>query len=592
MHIYSSFAKTSKYCNLPIGTNIHCSISKKEVITIKKFIAITLSLGLSIFPMFHSLHVQADTNLSVKDSIIQSLEQNSNYQQDEVLIKFKKIDNPENLKQLQKQFSFEVQDTFPLTQIQLVKFHTDINMKELIQKLNKIPNIEYAEPNYIVYPAASSNDSYYNYLWGLKNIGQNIQGSVGIPNIDINVEKAWTKTEGSPNITIGIIDTGIDINHPDLKNSIWKNPGEIPGDGIDNDKNGYIDDIYGWDFVNNNNSVYDGTGDSHGTHVAGTIAAAKNNTIGVAGVAPKVKVMSLKFLGNNGGTISNAIKAIEYAKNKGVKITNNSWGGGGFSQTLYSAIQQSNSLFIAAAGNNGNNTDQTPMYPAAYNLSNILSVASITNKGSLSSFSNYGKTSVDVAAPGTDILSTLPNNSYGFYSGTSMATPHVSGVAALIQSAYPSYSPIEIKNKIMNNTSPLSTLTNKVLTGGLINAGKALQTYQSIAYEAEPNNDLVSANSLPFNTPLNGSLNQNDTQDIFKLEIPSKKDLSISVQNKNNIGLSWVLVRASSPSLYISYPSTINNNILANTYTAEQGTYYLIIYNYDSQPGQYEVLIK
>lgn len=542
--------------------------------------------------MFHSLHVQADTNLSVKDSIIQSLEQNSNYQQDEVLIKFKKIDNPENLKQLQKQFSFEVQDTFPLTQIQLVKFHTDINMKELIQKLNKIPNIEYAEPNYIVYPAASSNDGYYNYLWGLKNIGQNIQGSVGIPNIDINVEKAWTKTEGSPNITIGIIDTGIDINHPDLKNNIWKNPGEIPGDGIDNDKNGYIDDIYGWDFVNNNNSVYDGTGDSHGTHVAGTIAAAKNNTIGVAGVAPKVKVMSLKFLGNNGGTISNAIKAIEYAKNKGVKITNNSWGGGGFSQTLYSAIQQSNSLFIAAAGNNGNNTDQTPMYPAAYNLSNILSVASITNKGSLSSFSNYGKTSVDVAAPGTDILSTLPNNSYGFYSGTSMATPHVSGVAALIQSAYPSYSPIEIKNKIMNNTSPLSTLTNKVLTGGLINAGKALQTYQSIAYEAEPNNDLVSANSLPFNTPLNGSLNQNDTQDIFKLEIPSKKDLSISVQNKNNIGLSWVLVRASSPSLYISYPSTINNNILANTYTAEQGTYYLIIYNYDSQPGQYEVLIK
>ncbi|MGE0995225.1 S8 family peptidase, partial [Bacillus sp. GMa5/2] len=246
----------------------------------------------------------------------------------------------------------------------------------------------------------------------------------------------------------------------------------------------------------------DGTGDSHGTHVAGTIAAAKNNTLGVAGVAPQVKVMSLKFLGTNGGTISNAIKAIEYAKNKGVKITNNSWGGGGFSQALYDAIQQSNSLFIAAAGNNGNNADQTPMYPAAYNLSNILSVASITNKGSLSSFSNYGKTSVDVAAPGTDILSTLPNNSYGFYSGTSMATPHASGVAALIQSAYPSYSPVEIKNKIMNNTSPLSTLTNKVLTGGLINAGKALETYQSTPFETEPNNDIASANSLPFNMTL------------------------------------------------------------------------------------------
>ncbi|PGA88676.1 S8 family peptidase [Bacillus toyonensis] len=562
------------------------------MITIKKLIAITLSLGLSIFSFGSSLHVQAATKSSVKDSIMHSLEQNTNFTQNEVLVKFKKINNPENLKQLQNQFSFEVQNTFPLTQIQLIKFHTDINMKELIQTLNKSPNIEYAEPNYIVSPASSSNDSYYNSLWGLKNIGQNIQGSVGSPNIDINVEEAWTKTEGSSNITIGIIDTGIDINHPDLKNNIWKNPDEIPGDGIDNDNNGYIDDIYGWDFVNNNNSVYDGTGDSHGTHVAGTIAAAKNNTIGVVGVAPQVKVMSLKFLGTNGGTISNAIKAIEYAKNKGVKITNNSWGGGGFSQALYDAIQQSNSLFIAAAGNNGNNTDQTPMYPAAYNLSNILSVASITNKGSLSSFSNYAKTSVDVAAPGTDILSTLPNNSYGFYSGTSMATPHASGVAALIQSAYPSYSPTEIKNKIMNNTSPLSTLTNKVLTGGLINAGKTLQTYQPISYEAEPNNDIASANSLPFNTPLNGSLNQNDAQDIFKLDVPSKMDLSISVQNKNNIGLSWILVRASSPSVYVSYPSTSNNNILASTYTAETGTYYLIIYNYDSQPGQYEALIK
>ncbi|AHA74910.1 S8 family peptidase [Bacillus thuringiensis] len=501
------------------------------MITIKKLIAITLSLGLSIFSFGSSLHVQAATKSSVKDSIMQSLERNTNFKQNEVLVKFKDFNNLENLKQLQNHFSFEVQNTFPLTQIQLIKFHTDINMKELIQTLNKSPNIEYAEPNYIVSPAASSNDSYYNSLWGLKNIGQNIQGSVGSPNIDINVEEAWTKTEGSSNITIGIIDTGIDINHPDLKNNIWKNPDEIPGDGIDNDNNGYIDDIYGWDFVNNNNSVYDGTGDSHGTHVAGTIAAVKNNTIGVAGVAPQVKVMSLKFLGTNGGTISNAIKAIEYAKNKGVKITNNSWGGGGFSQALYDAIQQSNSLFIAASGNNGTNADQTPMYPAAYSLSNILSVASITNKGSLSSFSNYGKTSVDVAAPGTDILSTLPNNSYGFYSGTSMATPHVSGVAALIQSAYPSYSPTEIKNKIMNNTSPLSTLTNKVLTGGLINAGKALQTYQPISYESEPNNDIASANSLPFNRPLNGSLNQNDAQDIFKIDVPSKMDLSISVQN-------------------------------------------------------------
>ncbi|WP_196811806.1 S8 family peptidase, partial [Dolichospermum circinale] len=264
--------------------------------------------------------------------------------------------------------------------------------------------------------------------------------------------------------------------HPDLVGNIWTNPGEIANDGIDNDNNGYIDDIRGWDFAYNDNNPSDV--DGHGTHVSGTIAGKGNNGVGVTGVAWNAKIMPLKFLDDTGsGTLSAAILAINYATAKGVKITNNSWGGGGYSQALYDAINaagQSGALFIAAAGNSGQNADINPMYPAAYNLANIISVASTTHTDALSSFSNYGLTSVDLGAPGSAIYSTLPNNSYGTLSGTSMATPHVAGAAALVWSQNPTWTAQQVKNTLMNTGDSIAALAGKTVSGKRLNVFNAL----------------------------------------------------------------------------------------------------------------------
>ncbi|WP_233256491.1 S8 family peptidase, partial [Microcystis sp. 0824] len=277
-------------------------------------------------------------------------------------------------------------------------------------------------------------------------------------------------------LVIGVIDTGVDYNHQDLVGNIWTNPGEIAGDGIDNDGNGYIDDIRGWDFAYNDNNPSDVNG--HGTHVSGTIAGKGNNGVGVTGVAWNAKIMPLKFLNDQGsGSTSNAILAINYATAKGVKLTNNSWGGGGYSQALYDAINaagQAGALFIAAAGNDAKNTDTSPSYPASYNLANIISVASTTRTDALSSFSNYGLTSVDLGAPGSEIYSTTPNNTYSTYSGTSMASPHVAGAAALLWSQNPTWTAQQVKDALMNTGDPLASLAGKTVSGKRLNVFNAL----------------------------------------------------------------------------------------------------------------------
>ena len=271
------------------------------------------------------------------------------------------------------------------------------------------------------------------------------------------------------------------FTHEDLAGNVWTNPYDPP-DGVDNDGNGYIDDIHGWDFAGNDNSVYDGSGDDHGTHVSGTVAARGGNGIGVAGVCWNIQLISVKFLGRNGGTTANAIKAVNYVTDlkarHGLKIvaTNNSWGGGGFSQGLSDAIQNAGSaniLFVAAAGNSGANIDITPSYPASYSLDNIIAVAAIDKSGNLASWSNYGSTSVDLGAPGVGIWSTVPNkksqSSYSSYSGTSMATPHVTGAAALYAAAHPTATAADIKQAILSSTVPTASLSGKTLKGGRLN---------------------------------------------------------------------------------------------------------------------------
>jgi subtilisin family serine protease len=397
------------------------------------------------------------------------------YKENEVIVKFK--DSKVNSMALEQEVAglkLQKKENVGKKGAQLFRLPNGKSVEQAVEQLKKSPDVLYAEPNYKL-TASDVNDPYFDYLWGLENTGQSISGSYGTPGIDINVKSAWDITKGSTDVVIAVIDSGIDTSHPDLKYRIFKNKNEIPNNGIDDDNNGYIDDVYGWDFYNNDNTVYDSPSvDEHGTHVAGTIAGHSNNDIGVAGVAPFVKILPIKFLGADGGTVSDAVKAIEYADSMGAKISNNSWGGGNYSYAIYEAIRNSDSLFVAAAGNDGYNNDYYPTYPASFDLDNILSVAAIDNKGQLAYFSNYGITSVDVAAPGVNILSTLPDNNYGFYNGTSMAAPHVTGIAALVHTENRDYSVSELKSAILGNTKELDSVKNYVATGGMVDAGMAL----------------------------------------------------------------------------------------------------------------------
>lgn len=274
--------------------------------------------------------------------------------------------------------------------------------------------------------------------------------------------------------------------HP--PNPSGKNPGEIAGNGVDDDNNGYVDDVYGWDFDGNNNSVFDGAGDDHGPHVSGTIGGVGGNGVGVAGVCWNVKIINAKFLGSRGGTTANAVKAVDYLTdlktrhNINLVATNNSWGDGGFSQALQDAIERANQaeiLFVAAAGNDAFNCDSaSSCYPAEYPNANIISVASITNTGALSSFSSYGSTTVDICAPGSATTSTIPKSSkgkvvesYASYSGTSMATLHVTGAAALYAATHPGSTAAQIKAAIMASATPTASCNGKVLSNGRLNVG-------------------------------------------------------------------------------------------------------------------------
>lgn len=339
-------------------------------------------------------------------------------------------------------------------------------VNNVITQLQESGLVAYAEPDVIFQTSVVPNDTRYDELWGLEKI---------------QAEQTWDYIEqNNPNpaeVIIGVIDTGVDYNHPDLADNMWVNTGEIAGNGIDDDGNGYVDDVYGWDAANDDGDPMDDH--YHGTHVAGTIGAVRNNSEGVVGVTPYVRVMALKFLDASGsGSSSDAIELLNYVhlmkQEKGVdiKLTNNSWGGGGYTQSLRDAIAASNDydiLFVAAAGNSGQDVDSFPHYPSSYDVANIISVAATDINDGLASFSNYGS-SVDVAAPGVSILSTYPNNSYNSISGTSMAAPHVSGAIGLLFSAEPDVDITDIKNRLIGSGDVLSSLVGKTISSTRLNA--------------------------------------------------------------------------------------------------------------------------
>ena len=357
----------------------------------------------------------------------------------------------------------------------LTVVHTPMDALEASVRI-KGSEVEFAEPNYLFTKDATSVDPYYtnNSLWGMN-------GTYGC-----NASTAWAAGHtGSAGVYVGVIDEGIQFTHPDLSGQVWTNPFD-PIDGIDNDGNGYVDDIHGWDFDGNNNTIYDGGNngnlDDHGTHVSGTIGA-KANTEGVVGVNWNVTIISTKFLGRRGGSLTNAIKALDYLTDikrrhsLNLVASNNSWGGGGFSQALLDAINRSNAgdiLFIAAAGNGGSDgvgddNDVVASYPSNYNAPNVIAVAAINSSGGIAGFSNYGVTTVDLGAPGVGIWSSTAFNLYESYSGTSMATPHVTGAAALYASTHPGSTAAQIKSAILSTTTATQSLSGKCVTGGRLN---------------------------------------------------------------------------------------------------------------------------
>ena len=405
--------------------------------------------------------------------------------------------------------------------------------------IRRNPNVKYVEFDQEVHIVATPDDDLFSDLWGLHNTGQ----TGGLPGADIDAPKAWDVQTGSSDVVIAVIDTGVDYTHEDLSGNMWKNPGETEGDGIDNDFNGFIDDVYGWDFYNNDSDPMDDH--DHGTHCSGTIAAVGDNGTGVTGVNWDARIMALKFLSASGsGSTADAVAAVDYATwmrlhyGINVVVTSNSWGGGGFLQTLEDAISAANDagiLFIAAAGNDSTNNDGLPHYPSSYEVPNVIAVAATDHNDQLAYFSNYGITSVDLAAPGVGILSTVPGG-YASFDGTSMATPHVAGVAGLVRAQFSELeaSHIDIKYRILGSVDNIPGLP--VATGGRLNAYTALtiSPYPIIAYQSH-------------------SVDDNDGGDGDGLADPDETiELVVTLKN------SWVAASSVTATLHTDDPDVIS----------------------------------
>jgi serine protease len=362
-----------------------------------------------------------------------------------------------------------------------LKLPKGVSVEQAMAELADDSRVEFAAPNHIYElpevqgkTSANPNDVGFDRLYGLHNEGQ----TGGTPDADIDAPQAWAIQRGLDQNhngpIIAVIDTGVDYNHPDLKANMWRNPGEVAGDGIDNDGNGVVDDVYGY-------NAFDNTGDpmdrqSHGTHVAGTIGAQGNNETGVVGVNQDANIMAVKIFNDEGRTSAAAIiRGIQYADKMGARVANNSWGGGMPNQGIQSAFAESPVFHLVASGNDGKNNDVSGSYPANYDLPNIISVAATDHNDELARFSNYGATKVDLAAPGVDIISTVPNGRYSSMSGTSMATPHVAGAAGLIASEFPGISNDQLRARLLLTVDEKPQLEGKVVTDGRLNVARALR---------------------------------------------------------------------------------------------------------------------
>ena len=394
------------------------------------------------------------------------------YVEGELLVKYKSGTASAPIRERNNKIGAVVIENFSDLGWQRVKLPSDLSVNQAISLYKNFVEVETAQPNFIYHLAATPNDTSFGQLYGMQKI---------------SAPMAWDLSTGSANVVVANIDTGIRYTHPDLAANIWRNPGETNNNGIDDDGNGFVDDYYGYDFFSNDSDPMDENG--HGTHTSGTIGAVGNNNLGVTGVNWNVRLMAIKIYDAGGNSTSailiNAYNYVRLMKNRGVniRVTNNSYGGCneacGFDQATKDALDalgNADVLQVFAAGNNGRNIETTPFYPASYTSPSILTAAASDQDDNRASFSNFGTTSVDVAAPGVGILSTiLSAGNYGTLSGTSMATPHTAGSAALLAAYNPNLSAASLKATLMNTVDQLPQWNGVIKTGGRVNVAKALQ---------------------------------------------------------------------------------------------------------------------
>jgi len=470
--------------------------------------------------------------------------------------------------------------TFKSTGVRHVRLPEDMTVEDALEVFEMDPDVLYVEPNYIRRACLMPNDPDFDILWGLHNTGQ----TGGTHDADIGCPDAWGTQTGSSNVVIAVIDTGVDLDHEDIIDNIWKNTSEDwvagnPGyNGLDDDGNSKIDDYYGWDFVNGDNNPDDDNAENyHGTHVSGTIGARGDNSLGITGVSWSASIMSIKTLDANGdGSVAAEIEAIDYAINNGAKIINASFGGPQFSQSEFNAVKTARDagvLFVAAAGNDVSDNDLFPFYPASHELDNIISVAATDHDDNLAPFSNYGATSVHVAAPGIYIYSTKAGDTYQYLSGTSMAAPHVSGLAALILAEDDSLTYRQIKDRILNGVDVISSLNGKALLSGRINANSSINT--SVSEPVGPSQlatDPLSSNHIDLSWSDNSS-----TESGFKIERKAESEATFThvatvgadVESYGNTGLSEATTYYYRVTAFNSAGnSDYSNDVFATTYPA------------------------
>ena len=487
-----------------------------------------------------------------------------------------------NIASVSQQLGTYVKSVLPDQNIVVVKRPVFELKSNVISTLAQNPLVEVVEPNFIYRANLVPNDPMLGQLWGMKNMGQpDSAKQTGVEGMDIGAEDAWDVTTGSKDVVVAVIDTGILYNNPDLVANVWTNDAELNGKaGVDDDNNGYVDDIHGYNFVANTGDPLDDHG--HGSHCSGTIGGSGNDGKGIVGVAWNVRIMGVKFLDKDGsGTLENALKAIDYATKNGAKIMSNSWGGGGYSDTLKAAIERANAagaLFVAAAGNDGNDNDANPTYPGSYQVPNVLAVAAIDNRGKMASFSSYGKTSVHVGAPGVNIVSTTTAG-YESWSGTSMATPHVTGIATLVMSHEPTLTNLEVKERIIATAKPIASLRGKVQSGGLANAYNAVTNTTPPPDPNDPAKWATVPVSVSSEHPYKDKTNQ-----TFEVNVPGAKQISLYFDKFDTEGDYDLVTLFNAKGEKLDTMSGINN---ATFSTIIEGDYVKIVFTSDDSVSRY-----